>query len=537
MKKRVTLVLVLGCVLLGNPLMAQQMKVVTSTVADDVTLDIFRPQIAAASDGSYAVAWEALIESEFSTSWRIGVQRLSSTGNPVGPTNYFLPESFCLPFDSWQDDGQSNVELAFAPNGALLVLMQHWGLFDIIGDFMPSSEITLGVVQTSGSILDLSSAGNCLQHKFIFPGADEQDRPRMAIGPDATLFLTMDGFFNQTDLRNVGLDIYDGSLNDLVQGELIPHDDPSSLQAFHMWPDVASNGSLILSVWNECPIVDPQGNANECDIGAQFARLMPTGLQVVGSNVVVNTGDPAGTINWRPAAAMNPAGASVVVWQDFRTGAQGDVFGQLFNASGQPVGGNIQISTSTGFVETWPDVRPEVAMLDDGGFMVVWGDSSAVGFRAHGRQYSSGGAPLTPPFMLDTTPGIQTGVPSVSTDGTNYYYVVLGRTPTGDLSVRSNPPTSTANDRLVPENLSTISSAYPNPFTTEATIEFELSAPAPVRVVLYDVMGRLVKTVVDDYRAAGVQRIALDGTGLAAGVYLATVDNGDVRRSHMLLRR
>ena len=67
---------------------------------------------------------------------------------------------------------------------------------------------------------------------------------------------------------------------------------------------------------------------------------------------------------------MDAAGNSVVAWGDTRTSPDGEVYAQRFDANGQPIGGNFQVSTGQGEVYD----RPEIAMLPDGRFMVAWFD-------------------------------------------------------------------------------------------------------------------------------------------------------------------
>ncbi|NNE34321.1 MAG: hypothetical protein HKN13_03740, partial [Rhodothermales bacterium] len=241
----------------------------TSITAERVSIDQYRPRIAAAADGSFAIAWETLEESQFATEWKIAVQRYAANGSPVGPLNLFDPESGCFALDSWTFDGMQNVELAFNGAGQLLVLMEHFGEYDIITTSQRSSELTLGLVDQNGAIVDLGNSANCLQHKFIFVGADEQDRPRMAQTNSGLVVIT-DAFFGGANFRNVGMQFYDLALNEV--GEVvIPHDDEGSLEGFHVYPDVATNGSTLLATWHECPYIDGQGNIEECDVMVQFA--------------------------------------------------------------------------------------------------------------------------------------------------------------------------------------------------------------------------------------------------------------------------
>ena len=60
----------------------------------------------------------------------------------------------------------------------------------------------------------------------------------------------------------------------------------------------------------------------------------------------------------------------------------------------------------------------------------------------------------------------------------------------------------------------------PNPFRDGAAVTVTLAAPGPVRLALLDVLGREVAVLLDGDLAAGTRSVAVDGSGLAAGVYV-----------------
>ena len=65
---------------------------------------------------------------------------------------------------------------------------------------------------------------------------------------------------------------------------------------------------------------------------------------------------------------------------------------------------------------------------------------------------------------------------------------------------------------------------YPNPFNPTTTIEYELPEPTHVRIDIYDLLGRHVRTIVDSKQIAGYFRTAWDSTdkrvvSAAAGIY------------------
>ncbi|MFN8588844.1 MAG: glucoamylase family protein [Candidatus Eisenbacteria bacterium] len=62
--------------------------------------------------------------------------------------------------------------------------------------------------------------------------------------------------------------------------------------------------------------------------------------------------------------------------------------------------------------------------------------------------------------------------------------------------------------------------AGPNPFRGQTSVRFRLSAPAHVRLAMYDVQGREVALLADDERAAGEHAITMDASHLTPGIYL-----------------
>ncbi|TKJ41214.1 hypothetical protein CEE37_05995 [candidate division LCP-89 bacterium B3_LCP] len=68
--------------------------------------------------------------------------------------------------------------------------------------------------------------------------------------------------------------------------------------------------------------------------------------------------------------------------------------------------------------------------------------------------------------------------------------------------------------------------AYPNPFNPTTVISFELPVSSLVNLAVYDVSGRLISTVVNGWRDAGVHEVTFDGSGLVSGIYIYQLDIG-----------
>lgn len=81
---------------------------------------------------------------------------------------------------------------------------------------------------------------------------------------------------------------------------------------------------------------------------------------------------------------------------------------------------------------------------------------------------------------------------------------------------------------------------YPNPFNPATTIGFQLPANRLVTLKIYDITGRLVKTLLRESLPAGYYAIPWDGTGergeaVAGGVYLYRLAAGDYVKTRKML--
>ncbi len=77
--------------------------------------------------------------------------------------------------------------------------------------------------------------------------------------------------------------------------------------------------------------------------------------------------------------------------------------------------------------------------------------------------------------------------------------------------------------------------SYPNPFNATAIISFSLPEPQQVTLKVYNLLGREVETLLDDYRPAGVQHITFDASGLASGIYFYRLQAGESVESRRMV--
>ncbi|MEO0077188.1 MAG: T9SS type A sorting domain-containing protein, partial [candidate division WOR-3 bacterium] len=64
---------------------------------------------------------------------------------------------------------------------------------------------------------------------------------------------------------------------------------------------------------------------------------------------------------------------------------------------------------------------------------------------------------------------------------------------------------------------------YPNPAKSLSVIRYSLPVEEKVTIQLYNISGRLIKTLIDEYKQPGNYKLTLDTKPLSAGVYLLTL--------------
>ncbi len=75
----------------------------------------------------------------------------------------------------------------------------------------------------------------------------------------------------------------------------------------------------------------------------------------------------------------------------------------------------------------------------------------------------------------------------------------------------------------VPKNFS-LSQNYPNPFNPSTTIKYALPSESKVKLSVYNLLGQLVTTLVNNVEQTGFHEVVFNAANLASGVYFYTID-------------
>jgi hypothetical protein len=79
---------------------------------------------------------------------------------------------------------------------------------------------------------------------------------------------------------------------------------------------------------------------------------------------------------------------------------------------------------------------------------------------------------------------------------------------------------------------------YPNPFNPSTTISYNLNTAAKVNLTVYNVLGKEIATLVNEFQSQGDQKVVFDGENLTSGVYFYKLTVGsNVETKKMILMK
>src|SRR4030095_12464856 len=99
-----------------------------------------------------------------------------------------------------------------------------------------------------------------------------------------------------------------------------------------------------------------------------------------------------------------------------------------------------------------------------------------------------------------------------------YYGGILKTTNGGGTQIEIIPMT---NETPTEFNLS---QNYPNPFNPTTKIEFSLPQRTMVTIKVYNILGQLIKTALNEFKEPGKYSVTFDGSSLASGVYFYSIE-------------
>jgi len=94
-----------------------------------------------------------------------------------------------------------------------------------------------------------------------------------------------------------------------------------------------------------------------------------------------------------------------------------------------------------------------------------------------------------------------------------------------DYHININNATSVKENSLVP-GMTGLSQNYPNPFNPSTIISYKIKENNNVTLIIYDMLGREVETLVNEYQPAGAYSIKFNAGNLSSGIYFYKLISG-----------
>jgi hypothetical protein len=228
-----------------------------------------------------------------------------------------------------------------------------------------------------------------------------------------------------------------------------------------------------------------------------------------------------------PTIAADGSGGAIIIWDDDRNG-DFDIYAQRVDSAG-----NIKwIVNGTAICSALEDQAfPAIIADSSGGTIITWMDArSDIFCDIYVQRVDSAG------ILLWTANGV-----AICTDTNSQRYPVLVTDGSGGAIITWEDYRSGDNCDIYAQRVDsagvvqgifsemnpaihTLFEAYPNPFQSEMIIRYQILKSSNVELEIYNLAGQKIKTLVDEFKEAGIYRIKWDGRDVSGnpvgnGVY------------------
>ena len=180
--------------------------------------------------------------------------------------------------------------------------------------------------------------------------------------------------------------------------------------------------------------------------------------------------------------------------------------------------------------------------IEPGGFLLIWCDEDGSQGPLHANfKLSASGEFIA---LVDSN-GLS--VIDSLTFGPQSTDISWGRSPDGSNNWEQLSPTPGGSNSLLdvlsapslPQQFA-LHQNYPNPFNPSTTIRYELPEQTQVQVLIYDLRGRLIRTLVSESQTAGYKMLNWDGNNdngisVSTGVYLYSIQTPDFQNTKKMV--
>jgi hypothetical protein len=275
-------------------------------------------------------------------------------------------------------------------------------------------------------------------------------------------------------------------------------------------PSVAVNGTLVQVAWSD---------SRDGNFEIYHKRSTDSGANWGADTRLTNTT----ATSYMPTVAI-AASLVQVVWQEYINGkwqlnhirstdggTSWGTISQLTNSTGSSFLSNLAVSASIVHL-VWSDIR-------DLNYEIYYKRStnSGISWGADTRLTNDTNSSLNPSVAISGS------VVHVVWRGIGVYYK---RNPTGNVGIQ-NISTEIPSKYSLGQN-------YPNPFNSTSNLKFQIANFVNAKIVVYDIQGREVQTLVNETLQPGTYETTFDGSNLSSGIYFYKLIAGDFTETKRL---
>jgi len=436
--------------------------------------------------------------------------------------------------------------------------------------------VVWGNMEDAVHLKHLDSSGNTIENK-TFVKTYASVTPRIAVNPNYNIVVWEDRVSNIVSIFNTYIvgNIFTNSSTDTSNNIMF---NTNYGDATRHYPDAGFiNDTTIVVVWH--------GNGPSTP-GPQtgiYGQIVSTAGNKIGGNFLITDHIANGANNGSPRIIFHEGNNFfIVAWRDNSSDSY-RIYGRKFNLNGSPQGSSFLISDDSAITYLY---YYSVAKDTEGNFVVVWTSDKENLSQMEWRWFTKDGIPTTPVEYLTPLDTLLSSASSVDVSIDEYGRIVLvweqknteniiklfGKRFLADKTAFGNSfritDENTSDSQIFPSvimrnnkffavwsgngikgkilSFDSISSAiniheqkndlietyklypcYPNPFNPSTIIQFQIPVNGFVTLKVFDLLGREVATVVNDFRSEGTYNTEFNGNNLSSGIYFYRLQSGE----------
>ena len=260
------------------------------------------------------------------------------------------------------------------------------------------------------------------------------------------------------------------------------------------------------------------------------------------SDVAGTIGGPHGGLP-SPSISTDDNGHFVITWQCGRNGNDFDIYAQRFSSDGIALDSNFKVNDDEG--ESDQSI-PSISSDDSGNFVITWTDRRNGDLDIYAQRYSSDGSALGINFLVPNIREGEQSSPDVKLWNGRIYNTWTDKTGYdiwANVLDWDNPVGVREEENSLPSEY-TLHQNYPNPFNPSTKINYSIPSSviaseakqsqeitsvtsfprndnSHVTLKVYDILGRVVATLVNEQQKAGTYNVQFttNNEQLSSGVY------------------